>query len=226
MPVGLLLVRDGNETPTRTGDDSVSTFLDDPFHIRALDRQRFVVLRAPRTVSTAWDHIQGTVRERLRGLPVSYPARAHVTLCGFAPGVSLRAVQETVRSWAAGVPPLRIEVMRVSSFAAPFQIIIVEIRKTPELFSALAALRARADGEGLPVSTVMPVDKWRFHMSVAYCSKLEAGAWREITQLAETYPVAAAHDEVTAAEVVAFDEGREYSGGAYSFEARATANSG
>jgi hypothetical protein len=75
-------------------------FIDDPVHIKALDRQRFVVLRAPLTVSMAYSQIQRIFRQRLRGLPVSCPARAHVTLCGFAAGTSLHAVQELVRSWA------------------------------------------------------------------------------------------------------------------------------
>jgi 2'-5' RNA ligase len=198
-------------------------FIDDPVHIKALDRQRFVVLRAPLTVSVVYSQIQKTIRERLRGLPVSYPARAHVTLCGFAAGTSLHAVQELVRSWALAVPPLRIELARVSAFPSPFQIVIVEVRKTPALFSALAGLRARAQDERLTISTVMPVEKWTFHISVAYCSQLEATAWQEITQLAEMFQVPAVHDDVSVAEVVAFDEGREYSGGMYALGTNTTA---
>ena len=198
-------------------------FIDDPVHLKALDRQRFVVLRAPRTVRVAYSQIQRTFRERLRGLSVSYPARAHVTLCGFAAGTSLHAVQELVRSWARAVPPLRIELARVSTFPSPFQIVIVEVRKTPALFAALAGLRARAEDERLTVSTVMPVERWTFHMSVAYCSQLEATAWQEVTQLAETCQVPAVHDDESVVEVVAFDECREYSGGMYALGTNTTA---
>jgi 2'-5' RNA ligase len=198
-------------------------FIDDPVHLKALDRQRFVVLRAPRTVSVAYSQIQRTFRERLRGLPVSYPARAHVTLCGFAAGTSLHAVQKLVRSWALAVPLLRIEISRVSAFPSPFQIVIVEVRKAPALFAALAGLRARAEDERLTVSTVIPVERWTFHMSVAYCSKLEATAWQEVMQLAETFQVPTVHEDVGVAEVVAFDEGREYSGGMYALGTHTTA---
>jgi hypothetical protein len=135
----------------------------------------------------------------------------------------LHAVQELVRSWALAVPPLRIEIARVSAFPSPFQIVIVEVRKAPTLFAALAGLRARAEDERLTVSTVMPVERWTFHMSVAYCSKLEATAWQEVMQLAETFQVPTVHEDVSVAEVVAFDEGREYSGGMYALGTNTTA---
>jgi 2'-5' RNA ligase len=198
-------------------------FIDDPVHIDTLDRQRFIVLRAPVSVSAVYGRIQRTFRDRLRGLPVSYPARAHVTLCGFDAGTSLNAVQELARSWAVTVPPLRIEVERVSSFPAPFQIVIVEVRRVPALFSALANLRARAVDGRLAVSTVVPVEKWTFHMSVAYCSRLSEAAWQELAHFAEAVPVPAVHDNVSVAEVVAFDEGREHSGGVFALGAKTTA---
>jgi 2'-5' RNA ligase len=196
-------------------------FIDDPAHIEALDRQRFVVLRAPLAVSAVYDQIQRALRERLRGQPVSYPARAHVTLCGFAAGTALDAVQELVRRWAKTVPPLHIEIERVSSFHAP-QIVVVEVRKIPALFTALASLRSRAEDKGLAVSTVTPVEGWRFHMSVAYCSQLEESAWQELTHFAETATVPAVHESVRTAEVVAFDDRREYSGGVYQLGACST----
>src|SRR5689334_6700839 len=147
-------------------------FLNDPERISALDRQRFVVLRAPSIVSDVFTDFRQTLRQQLDGARVSYPAVPHVTLCGFAAGVPLQAVQQLVASWALTVPPLRIEVARASSFPPPFQIVIVEIRKNPELFSALSTLRARAEQEQLAVSTVMPVEKWTFHLTVANCDKL------------------------------------------------------
>ena len=200
---------------------SYDPFIDDRAHIEALDRQRFVVLRAPSKVGAAFTHIQRAFRERLQGRPVSYPARAHVTLCGFAAGTPLHSVQELVGTWAPKASPLRIEIDRVSWFPPPFQIVIVEVRKTPALFSALAALRAQAEQRRLVVSTVVPVEKWRFHMSVAYCSDFGEAAWQEVIQLAETLRAPTVHDDVGVVEVVAFDDGREYSGGVYALDAHA-----
>jgi 2'-5' RNA ligase len=197
-------------------------FIDDRAHIEALDRQRFVVLRAPFNVSAAFGHSQRAFRERLQGRPVSYPARAHVTLCGFAAGTPLQSVQELVRTWALKAMPLRIEIDRVSWFPPPFQIVIVEIRKTSALCSALVDLRAQAERRRLVVSTVVPVEQWRFHMSVAYCSGLGEAAWHEVVELAGTVGVPAVHDDVGVVEVVAFDDGREYSGGVYALGASAT----
>jgi 2'-5' RNA ligase len=190
-------------------------FIDDPAHINELEGQRFIVLCVPVTISTSYREFQEDLRERLRGLPISYPARAHVTLCGFAAGTSMLHVQRLVGSWALGIRPLRIEVAGLSWFPSPFQIVIVEVRKTPALFAALADLRTVAEKKRLNVSTVMPVDKWRFHMSLAYCSRLSEAEWRNVMRLVETLNARPMYDDVTAAEIVAFDNGQEYSGGTY-----------
>jgi hypothetical protein len=131
----------------------------------------------------------------------------------------LLGVQELVRTWALRASPLRIEIERVSWFPPPFQIVLVEVRKTPALFSALADLRGQAEQRRLVLSTDMPVEKWRFHMSVAYCSDLGEAEWQEVIRLAETLRAPAVHDDVGVVEVVAFDDGREYSGGAYALGA-------
>jgi 2'-5' RNA ligase len=197
-------------------------FIDDAAHIEALDRQRFVVLRAPLSLAAAYDQVQSTYRQRLRGLPVSYPARAHVTLCGFAAGTTLEAVQELVGAWAKTVPELSLEAECLSTFPSPFQIVILQVRKVAPLFAALATLRARAKDDRLPISTVMPVARWTFHMSVAYCSKLDEGAWREVGEFAGSVQVPTAKGSVSTAEVVAFDDGREYSGGLFALEGAPT----
>jgi 2'-5' RNA ligase len=188
-------------------------FIEDPAHIAELDGQRFVVLRAPVGLSTSFREIQDRVRERLQGLPVSYPARAHVTLCGFAAGTPLVDVEKLVRSWAVAVPPLRIELAGLGWFPPPFQIVICEVRKTPALVVALTGLRALAEGASLRVSTVVPLEQWRFHMSVAYCSRLPEAEWLDIVAFVQTSEARHAQDEVKAAEIVAFDNGHEYSGG-------------
>src|SRR5438046_1165633 len=197
-------------------------FIEDPTHIKILSGQRFVVLRAPVAVSAPYRQVQSALRERLRGEPVSYPARAHVTLCGLAAGTPLHAVQELVRGWSAHVSPLRIEIERVSWFPPPFQIVIVEVRRTPALVSAFADLRTQAEEQGLVVSTVLPVEQWRFHMSVVYCAALSEPAWQEVARLAEVLRLPPAQDEVGVVEVAAFDDGREYAGGVYPLRASPT----
>ncbi len=201
--------------------NAYQAFIEDPKHLSELDRQRFVVLRMPPAVTGTHGHVQEAVRQRLSALPVSYPARAHVTLCGFAAGTALAAVQEVVGAWARSVPPLLIDVERVTAFPPPFQVVVVQVRKTPELFAALASLRRRAEERGLGLSTLVPADQWIFHMSVAYCAGLSPSAWFELTRFVETFQVPPAMCVVAEAEVVAFDEGREYSGGVFSLDAPA-----
>jgi 2'-5' RNA ligase len=202
---------------------SYHCFLDDAEHITQLDGQRFVVLRPTLDVAKVYGGIKRSVRRRLAGLPVSYPACPHVTLAGFAAGSSLEVVQDLVAAWSCDVPPLHIEIEAVSSFPAPFQIVIAQVRKTSELVSAMGDLRRRSEARRLVVSTrVAPAD-WIFHMSLAYCAKLSAAEWDDVTGWLPTLPVPAAHGVVTQAEVVALDQSREYSGGVYPFMPHAAA---
>ena len=108
---------------------------------------------------------------------MSYPAQAHVTLIGFPRDAQLESARDLVAQWAQSVAPLRLEVERAGYFPAPFQIVILQIRKTTELFKALASLRARATQRGLGDVGMVQAADWIFHMSVAYCSSLGGPAW-------------------------------------------------
>ncbi len=190
-------------------------FIDDPGHLARLDGQRFIVLRATSPVAEVWAHVRSTVRDRLSGLPVSYPAQPHVTLAGFARGTPLREVQELVDEWSPTVAPLRLEVERVASFPAPSQIVIVQVRKTPELFEAMAGLRGLAERWLLPVASLTPVDEWIFHLSVAYCRLLSAEAWSDVTAFLDPVEAPMVDCVVDQAELVVYDDGQEQSGDIY-----------
>src|SRR6185503_146036 len=95
-------------------------------------------------VAEIYAQIQGTVKERLAGLPVSYPAHPHVTLAGFPKGTDLESVRELVAQWTPTIAHLKVELERASVFPAPFQIVIAQVRKTVALFDALASLRELA----------------------------------------------------------------------------------
>ncbi|OLC49598.1 MAG: hypothetical protein AUH43_07290 [Acidobacteria bacterium 13_1_40CM_65_14] len=61
----------------------------------------------------------------------------------------------------------------------------------------------------------MRIDDWIFHMSVAYCASLSASAWADVMRFVETVGVPAAQCSVRDVEIVAFDHGREHSGGVF-----------
>lgn len=188
-------------------------FIDDPDHIRALDRQRFIVLRPAAVVSECYRHVQGVLRQQLSGFHVSYPARAHVTFAGFAAGTPLASVQDLVSGWIGDVPALQIEVQRATFFPAPFQTAILQVLKTAALFAALQGLRRKAQERGLSISTITPAEEWVFHMSLAYCSNVNSTEWSRLVPLIETLRVPSASSVVETVEIVAFDAGREYPGG-------------
>jgi 2'-5' RNA ligase len=198
---------------------SYHCFLEDAQHISELDGRRFVVLRPTWDVAEVHGGMQQIMRQQFADAPLSYPARAHVTLGGFAAGTPLDGVQELVRAWALDVPPLRVDIERVACFPPPFQIVIVQVCKTPELLGALKELRRGAISRKLEISMPVAPDDWIFHMSVAYCAKLSPKEWDRVTRLVPTLHVVRARGVVTQAEVVALDEGREYSGGVYALAA-------
>lgn len=201
-------------------------FIDDPAHLALLEGQRYVVLRAAGAVRDAYAQVQRTVREKLAGLSVSYPAHPHVTLAGLAQGTAVDAVRELVAEWAPSVAPVHLDVERVNAFPTPFQIAFVQIRKTPELERAMSSLRERAQRHGLTdVARIAPAD-WVFHMSVAYCSSLSAASWGEVTPWLDGLVAPLAQCVVSEAEIVAFDDGREWGAGVVALNGSASAGDG
>lgn len=205
--------------------NSYEPLIDDAVVAGELDGQRFVVLRVPADIAGRFDTLKQTLRARLSGLPVSYPARAHLTLCRFAAGADLAAVQDLVRAWAAGTPQLLIDAERPGTFPTPFQVVFVEVRKTPDLFTAMTSLRRAAEALGIAVATAVPPEAWIFHLSLAYCANLSAQAWEQVTRVVCALPAADARGLVHEAEVVAFDDGREHSGGVFPLSAAASLRS-
>ena len=194
-------------------------FVDDPNHLALLEGQRYVALRPAGPVSAVHEQVRASVKERLAGLPVSYPAQAHVTLTGFPKGTDLESVRALVGQWARTIPRLQLEVERVGVFPAPFQIVIVQVRKTAELFDALASLRESARQRKFGDVLTTPAADWIFHMSVAYCASLSASAWADVMRFVEKVGVPAAQCSVSDVEIVAFDNGREHCGGVFALSA-------
>lgn len=191
--------------------------MDDVGHLALLEGQRFVVLRPDGAVSAAYDAVRAALQPHLSRLPLSSPARPHVTLRGFPAGTPLAQVQALVQSWAPGISPLRIEVEGVGTFPPPFKTVVVRIRRTPPLVHALASLRDLARERALPdlPGGAPSVDEWIFHMTVAYCAPLAEDEWAELTRRVATLSVLPATCVVRQAEVAALDDLRESSGGFY-----------
>ena len=190
-------------------------FIEDPAHLKELAGGQFVVLRAPLSLSDEFRRIQQGFRERLDGQPVSYPARAHVTLAGFAPGAGSGELRDFVAQWARAVAPLRVEACKVSTFPAPFQIVIIEIRKTAALQRALSSLRAAVADPALLIDAGISAQDWTFHLSVAYCRALSEASWREVERMAERHAAPGASADIDAVELVSFGAGRERCAGRY-----------
>jgi 2'-5' RNA ligase len=197
-------------------EDIVSSyrpFIDDPRDVARFEGQRFVVLRAIGAVQDLHGHVRSLLEAHLPPGETSGPTEGHVTLAGFPKGTALEPIRDVVAQWAQSVAPLRLEIEKPSYFPAPFQVAMLQIRKTPELVAALTSLRTRARARGLGDDGTVPPSEWVFHMSLAYCSSLSSAAWAALTHVVDGLPVHPAECLVSDAEIVAFDGGREYSGG-------------
>jgi hypothetical protein len=198
-------------------------FIDDLEHIRAVDRQRFVVLRPNAFLTQLHKRLQELLRERFGDESISYAAQAHVTLGGFAAGTDLREVQDLVESWSLTVAPLRITVEAVACVPTPHQIVILRVAKTPELLAAVSQLQSSANRANLKIdATISPLD-WVFHMSVGYCTHLNGSAWNDVETFVDEWKVSGASCVVNDVEVAAFDDEREYSGGVYALRGTTSA---
>lgn len=199
--------------------NSYRPFIDDPEETARFEGQRFVVLRASGAVADAHHHIRSVLKQQLGHADVVYLAQAHVTLTGFPRGTELDAARDLVAEWAHSVAPLRLEVEKVGHFPAPFQIVMLQIRKTTALCNALVSLRAGAKERGLGDAGLIQVDDWIFHMSVAYCSSLTGPAWADVTKFVDGLSVPPARCVVAEVELVAIDNGQERLGGVFALSA-------
>jgi len=201
--------------------NSYKPFIDDPSTLAKLAGQRFVVLRPSGPLPSAFRRLQHTIKQQLQGMPAAFPAEPHVTLAGYAVGTELDELSDIVTAWARTIAPLQLAVVRISAFPAPFQILIVQLRKTPELLHALSHLRDSAALRGLEVITVMPAAQWIFHLTLANCADLSGELWEKARAFAEGLEVPAGiASTVHEAEIVVFDEGIERSGGVVPFTGR------
>ena len=190
---------------------SYRPFLDDPDDIARFEGQRFVVLRATGAVVDAHSYVRSLLKPRITHPDAAYLPEAHVTLAGFPKGTDVESVRALVAEWAQSVAPLRLEVEKADYFPAPFQIVILRIRKTKPLCDALVSLRTRARDRGLGDGGMVRAADWIFHTSVAYCAPLSRQEWAAVTAFVDGLAVPAAQCVVGDVEVVGLDNGQEHS---------------
>ena len=184
----------------------------DPAYLTALAGQKYVVLRVGGEVERAFQETQRLLRDRLAGLPIGYPNSGHVTLRGFPSGSDHISVTGVLNAWAREMAPLVIETERLSHFGPPHKVIILRVRRTDELVRAYARLAELADQAGLGALPEggFPVERWVFHVSLAYGRQLPEADWARVVELAESLSVPPARYRAEDAELVCFDDEGEH----------------
>ena len=122
-------------------DFAYQPYIDDPEHIRAVEGERYVVLRLGTPLSGVHDQLQGVLRRCFADQPISYPVGAHVTLAGVGVGTSLGGCPGCWRIVVSSHLRFAGSRWKGSRIFPTQQIVFVQVLKTPELLDALSQLR-------------------------------------------------------------------------------------
>lgn len=186
-----------------------------PGHAVALAGQRYVVLRPVGTVAAAYDSLRTELTDLVGSLDVTGPLVGHITLAGISAEASLIDMNAVVDEWARTATAVPLRILRVTCFPPPFQIVVAEMERTPQLVSGFSTLNSRLRAAGIPSLIQRPLDEWTFHMSMLYCTSVPAERWPTVVAGASRLsPLSHAAEVVETADVALFDaNGAESDGG-------------
>lgn len=181
----------------------------DPEHLRRVEGQSFVVLRAGGELARSFAKTQEEARSALAGLPVSYPNVPHVTLASLAAGPDTDVLRDVVSRWAKGSPPLLHEPVALGVFPPPHQVLRLEIKKTRDLQDAQSGLIHAISERGLTELTAAEglLPGWIFHISIAYCDGISERDWvKRVLPLARSLDGPTAPHVSEEAELITFEQ--------------------
>ena len=185
-------------------------FMTDPEHLKGLEGRRFIVLRPTGEVSKVYKETQARFKELFTNKEVTYPNTEHVMLRGYPSGTELKDVTEAAET-LMGKRGFKVEILKLATFPSPFKIIVFEVVKTPELIVAYEDLSNETRAKKLPhFEPERSSDEWIFHMSVAYCEKLNDGEWEKVEKEVAEIDTPKASCFVDALEVVSYDDQGEH----------------
>lgn len=184
--------------------------------LAAVAGQRHVVARPTSRALDACERAQRELRRAVEGLDVVYPA-PHLTLLSFASGTELREVQAAVRVWASRTRPFFLDVDGVATFPPPHRVVYVPVRASEGLERATRRLAREARARELEAVAGEAGGRtdWVWHVSLAYCDRLDPGTWRRAVDAAARLTAPAASCRIDAVEVVSYEADGEHQVGVY-----------
>jgi len=184
-------------------------FMTDPELLASLEGQQYLVLRPAGPVGEFYEAEQTSLKTRLPAA-IARPHTGHVTLRGFYEPLRVQELINAVRAWARQQPPIEVRVDAVDGFPPPFQILIARLHRTPSLVDAYGTLTSTLNATDLQRIGELPLDRWTFHMSLAYCNALSADDWQQIHVDNSRDLVERPSELLTEAEFVWYQNGSEH----------------
>ncbi|MDI6944414.1 2'-5' RNA ligase family protein [Microbacterium barkeri] len=181
----------------------------DPEQLRSLEGQQYVVLCPTGPVAAFFDATQEELRAAVPMAP--FPTVGHVTLRGFSEARRVGELRNEIRAWAAGIPPIELQVDAVDAFPAPFQIVITRLARTASLVDAYSSLTDRLGATDFSRVGELPLEQWVFHLSLIYGAALSAEEWETLRRGAVRDIPSGPSETVASVEFVWFEGGAEHS---------------
>lgn len=178
-----------------------------PAQLASLEGQQYLVLR-PRTAVS--DVYRAEQRSALGRLDAPHPHTEHVTLRAFHEPERRGELLALIREWAVAQRPVEVVAEAVDVFPAPWQVVIMRLRRTATLVSAYANLSAALETTDFRRLDERPTEEWTFHLSVLYAKTLAPAAWTELSHKSRRSLSSRPSEIVHDAEFVWYEDGVEH----------------
>ncbi|MFJ2542996.1 2'-5' RNA ligase family protein [Microbacterium sp. NPDC087589] len=183
-------------------------FMTSPAQLESLEGQQYLVLRPTRAVS---DVYRAEQRSALGRMDAPHPHTEHVTLRAFHEPERREELLSLIREWAVAQRPIEVVAEAVDVFPAPWQVVILRLRRTPSLVSAYANLSEALESTDFQRLDERSTEDWTFHLSVIYAKTLAPAAWTELSHKSRRSLSSRPAETISEAELVWYEDGVEHS---------------
>ena len=179
-----------------------------PAQLESLEGQQYLVLRPTRAVS---DVYRAEQRSALGRMDAPHPHTGHVTLRAFEEPERREELLALIRDWAVTQRPIEVVAEAVDVFPAPWQVVILRLRRTASLVSAYSTLSDALAATDFRRLDERSTDDWTFHLSVIYAQTLAPAAWTELSHKSRRSLGSRPAETISDVELVWYEDGAEHS---------------
>ncbi len=182
----------------------------DPAQLGSLEGQQYVVVRPTADVADFYNMLQSSMR---LGLPpvATFPNTGHATLRGFYEPERVRELKQSLHQWAARQRPINLRVDAIDGFPPPFKVVIARLARSATLIGSYSTLTDHLNATDFRRIGELSLEDWIFHLSVAYCARLDDSEWGKVLGTHERDLNERPEETTSAVEFVWYENGAENS---------------